>query len=407
MKALLTLDWRSSRFLKFLEIAFFLLALSSLIYAVIRSTFHGEDLFYLQERGREWLAGSYQKKSGSFYGHPPYAVVLYSLMALFSFEVWRILFLVINLFATITILFLSVKLFGADWSLKTQYYLAGLLLIWAPFRVTLRMGQISLLITAGLLAALFARSKKKYIWGGIFLGLALAKYSLTLPFLLYFVWKKEWKMVITAVLVMGILTTVFALRLGMSPLEVTGDYLEVMSQTSISNDALFKGTTEIGPLLFIVTGGNQRWADYLSLFVVIVSLVAMGMVFRRKPHCEDWHFAILALFALWFVYHNTYDSVFCILPAAVLMNFIAQKKHLAFSKLWLSAMCLFALSIPGVLTSRLHLTPESLSESPLGLLGLHIERLLVFTMFCSFLFCLWKEDRVKTGAESFQKIEVT
>jgi hypothetical protein len=269
------------------------------------------------------------------------------------------------------------------------------------------MGQISLLITAALLAGLVARSKKKYIWGGIFLGLALSKYSLTLPFFLYFIWKKEWKMVIPAVLVMGILTTVFALRLGLSPLEVTGDYLEVMSHTSISNDALFKGTTEIGPLLFIVTGGNQQWADYLSLFVILVSLVAMIVVFRRKPHCEEWHFAIVALFSLWFVYHNTYDSVLCILPAAVLMSFIARKKFLPFSVGWLSAMCLFALSVPGLLTERLHFTTESLSGSPAGLLGLHIERLLVFGMFWSFLFYLRKADKVKTALGNLQKVGVT
>jgi hypothetical protein len=399
-----TLDWRSPRLLRFFDIAFFLLALSSLIYAVVRATFHGEDLFYLQDRGREWLEGVYQKKGGSFYGHPPYAVVLYSVMAVFSFERWRLLFLVINLLTTVAILVLTKKLFGDDWNWKAQFYLGALLLVWAPFRVTLRMGQISLLITASLLAGLLARSRKKYVCGGIFLGLALSKYSLTLPFFLYFLCKKEWKMVITAVLVMGILTTVFALRLGMSPVDVTRDYVEVMSQTSISNDELFKGATEIGPLLFLLTGGNQRWADYLSLLVIALSLFAMFIVFRRTPDFEEWHLAILALFSLWFVYHNTYDSVLCILPAAFLMNLIIRKKNLAFSIFWLSAMSLFAFSIPGLLTERLQSSRETLSANPAGLLGLHIERLLVFAMFLSFLFALWKDEAVKRDSDGLPKV---
>jgi hypothetical protein len=116
----------------------------------------------------------------------------------------------------------------------------------------------------------------------------------------------------------------------------------------------------------------------------------MAIVFRREPRCEKAHLAVVAFFSLWYVYHRTYDSVSCILPAAFFIDLLVRKRFRVFAAICLSALGLLAVSIPGLLTERLHLQVASLSANPLGFLGLQIERILIFGLFWSLLIFLWR-----------------
>jgi hypothetical protein len=107
------------------------------------------------------------------------------------------------------------------------------------------------------------------------------------------------------------------------------------------------------------------------------------------------HFAALALFSLWSIYHRTYDSVLCLLPAALLVDFLVHKRFVAFSRFWLAAFGLLIVSIPGVLVDRLKMSPADLANNPLLFLGLHIERLLVLGMFWSLMFLMWKAGKIR------------
>ena len=369
------------------EIAFYCFAIVSLSYAVMTAPGLGEDLGYFQDMGRTWASGIYQNKEGVFYGHPPYAVVLYFLLSLLPFEQMRILFVVINLLAAVAVLYLSIKLWGERWSLRTRLLFASFFLSLAPLRVTFRMGQISLLITALVLGAVMARKERKVL-AGVLLGLSLCKYTLTLPFFLYFLWRREWKVVATAMFVVAALTVVFAIRLGLSPIQVTADYVSLIIQ-SATNDNRFMGTTEIGPLLSSMTGGNQLLSGKINIFLALAGLLSMMVVFHRRPRFEQLHLSVVALYSLWIVYHRPYDSVICILPAALLIGFITKREYINFGKVCLAALGLFIVSFPGLLTERLHLRVEDLSSSPIGFLGLHSERIIVFGLFCSLLVLLW------------------
>src|SRR4030095_14404433 len=192
-------------------------------------------------------------------------------------------------------------------------------LSWAPYRVTLRVGQISLIVVALLLGSVLSWKRDKRILAGLLVGLSLCKYPLSLPFLLYFVWRKEWKIGAIALVVVAALTEIYSLRLGLSPPQVILDYAGVTGHRSLSNDVQFAGATEIGPLLFGLTASDW-WADKLSIALAVLGLVSLAVVFRRAPRCENAHLAIVAFFSLWYVYHRTYDSVMCILPAAFFID---------------------------------------------------------------------------------------
>lgn len=381
------------------EAAFFLLALISLSYAVITAPGQGKDLAMFQDMGRTWVQRSYQTAEGRFYGPPPFASVLFSPLAMLSAMQARIIFVAINLIATAIIILLIKKLWGETWPARAHLYLAAFLLCLAPFRVTVRYGQISLIVTALLLGALFAWKKNARLVAGLLLGLSLSKYPLTLPFALYFVWRREWKIVITAVLTVAALTEVFALRLGVSMFDVAGDYVRMMLQTSITNDAHFAGATEIGPLLFGLTG-SERASSWLNIAMIAGALISMALVFRRSPKAGNLHLAVVTFFSLWFIYHRIYDAVICVIPAAAFADLIIRNRHRRIGVACMAGLALFAISIPGLLTERLHLSAESLAANPAGFVGLHFERLLVFGMFCGLLVLLSKLRMANSVAQT-------
>lgn len=381
------------------EVALFLAALISLSYAVVTAPGQGKDLAMFQDMGRAWLDGRNQTAEGRFYGPPPFASVLFAPLALISTLQARIVFIAINLIAAAIIILFIKKLWGETWPGKTQLYLAALVLCWAPFRVTVRYGQISLIVTALILGALLAWKKNARLVAGLLLGLSLSKYPLTLPFALYFAWRREWKIVATAVLTVATLTEVFALRLGVSMFDVAGDYVRMMLQTSITNDAHFAGATEIGPLLFGLTG-SERVSGWLNIALIAVALISMALVFRRTPKAGKFHLAVLTFFSLWFVYHRIYDAVILVIPAAGFADLMVRGTTRRVGIACVAILALFAVSIPGLLTERLHLSSANLSANPAGFVGVHFERFLVFGMFCWLLVLLSKVRFGNTVAQA-------
>ena len=375
---------RKSRLVAILEVAFFAVAAASLTYGVVTAPSRGTDTAAFRNIGLSWIEGVYR-----IYGPPPFAAVIFSPLALLSLQQSIILCLALNLLATGACLVFVKALVGPTWPFRAFCYLSALLLSWAPYRVTLRVGQISLIVVALLLGSVLSWKKDKRILAGLLVGLSLCKYPLSLPFFLYFVWRKEWKIAAIALLVVAALTEIYSLRLGLSQLQVILDYAGVTGHRSLSNDAHFAGATEIGPLLFALTG-SESWADRLNIGLAAFGLVSMALVFRRDPESEKTHLAILALFSLWYVYHRTYDSVLCILPAAFFIDLWVRKKFGEFATICLSALGLLTVSIPGLLRERLQLEVGTLSANPLGFLGLHVERILIFGLFWSLLILVWR-----------------
>ena len=368
------------------DACFISLSIASLTYALVTAPRSGIDLSVFQHMGQGFVAGIYQK----FDGPPQSDAVLFAPLALLSFDSLVIVWLLINLGAAAITLYLTITLLGASWPPRAKIYLSAFLLSWAPLRVTLRNGQLSLLIVAALIGALLARKRDRKILAGVLLGLSLCKYSLTYPFVLYFAWKREWRVLAMAALVPALLLTVYALRLGISPVDVVTDYAQAIGGASLSEHSVFEGSTDLKPLIAETISGNG--VAILAFTLCLLALLSMWLVFRRSLRCENAHFGLLALFALWSVYHRSYDSVLCILPAAFFIDLFMRRRFVRFSSSCLAGFCLFIIGIPGVLTDRLRISPETLSASFIGFLGLHVERLLVFGMFCASLVLLWRVE---------------
>src|SRR5262245_45864623 len=129
--------------------------------------------------------------------------------------------------------------------------------------------------------------------------------------------------------------------------EVISQYGDVMSRLYLSGVTVDMGTTEIKLLLLDLSGGNEMLTAVLTLSFSIAALISMCIVFSRNPRWEIAHFAMLALFSLWSVYHRTYDSVACLLPAALLTDLLIKKRFVGFSRFWLAGLGLLIVSISG------------------------------------------------------------
>lgn len=381
------------------ELALFSLALLSLIYAVVTAPGRGVDLICFQTGAREWLDGVFQIGAGPIGEYPPFALPLLSPIALLSRGSLVALWLVLNVAATILVLYFAKELWETQWPVKARLYLAAFFVASAPFRVTVRNGQISLIVMALLLGALLARKQKRGFLAGALIGLSLCKYSLTFPFLLYFVWKREWRTVSTAILIPAALTQVFAWRTGLSLIEVVVQHVDAVSRLYVSGVSADMGTSEVRLLFFAFTGERESLTAILTIAASLGALIAMWIVFARRPQFEIAHFAALALFSLWAVYHRTYDSVLCLLPAALMIDSLVKKRFVAFSRFWLAGLALLVVSLPGLLTGRFGLSATAISGNLLLMLGVHVERLLVFGMFWSLLFLIWKANDTDEGAE--------
>src|SRR5215471_19602195 len=170
-----------------------LLAAASLCYALVTAPRMGKDILYYRTIASSWASGTYLPDTGVFYGPAPWTAVALSPLSLLSPSQTVILMLAVNLAATGLILWMAVGLWGRQWTTREKLFLCSLFLVWASFRITVRNGQLSLVITALILGFIWMRRQKRAYAAGILLGLSLIKYPVSFLFLIYTFWKKECK----------------------------------------------------------------------------------------------------------------------------------------------------------------------------------------------------------------------
>jgi hypothetical protein len=103
-----------------------------------------------------------------------------------------------------------------------------LLLAWFPVMAGLEVGQLSILLTLLLLAALLAMQKKHMVMAGVLIGFSVAIKLITWPLILYLILKKEWRAAIASCITALGLNLVALSLLGIN--HFSEYYLQVSSQ---------------------------------------------------------------------------------------------------------------------------------------------------------------------------------
>ncbi|HEX9092285.1 MAG TPA: glycosyltransferase family 87 protein, partial [Anaerolineales bacterium] len=141
-------------------------------------------------------------------------------------------------------------------------FILFLLLAWYPVMVDLLFGQLTILLTTLLLAALLLIRQNKKVLAGAFIGLSIAIKLFTWPLIIYFAYKKDWRLLISSCLSAFALNLLALIVMGINPF--MDYYLNVMMQVSEIYHSFLKNYSlwSIGYRLF--DGTRPIGEDFIS-----------------------------------------------------------------------------------------------------------------------------------------------
>jgi len=230
----------------------------------------------------------------------------------------RYVWIVLNLIFTGLIILLLRKTFLKDMDSYLFMVLSLLMIAGTPYRNQLGVGQHTLFAFCFFLIAVYFseyRENRNWILTTLALFVCYFKYTLTVPLVLYFVYKKRYKEIIISALMHVVLTVVSAFWLSDSVINMIIKPLKVSSALSAEGgldiSALLGGST-----IALVLGGLIM----LGLFVLAITL---------KPGYDRTYMALLVLWSLIITYHRTYDF-FVMIAVAGLFTEIINTKLLMF-----------------------------------------------------------------------------
>jgi len=240
----------------------------------------------------------------------------------------RFVWLGCNIIFTLLIVILLRKTFLKEVAMDIYIPLMLLMIAGTPYRNQLGVGQHTLFaFTFFLLAVYFSETSicgKKHIAGKqsetklsktkslgltkasiatiICLTICYFKYTLTVPLVLYFIYKKKYKEIGISVLIHVILTEVAALWLNESFINM------IIQPLKVSSALAAEGGLDFGALL-----SGSKLSFVLAFLVMIFLFVLM---LKAPKNMEGEVISLLTLWSLIITYHRTYDFFVIVIVAA-------------------------------------------------------------------------------------------
>ena len=237
-------------------------------------------------------------------------ILLMTPLALFSWPVAKILWLGANLVMMLVVPLMAFQVAersGLQISRVRKWLAVLVFMSLFPTRNAIGLGQNSLPVVVAMLAVLYWQDRHELLAGVLF-GLALSKYSLALPLLVYLLYRRKVRILATGVLVQLVGLLLLALVCRVSPLQIGADYLAAF-QTQLSLD--------VGIHLGKLFPHEMLWQVGILVAGGLFLLYLWRKVAptRRQPgRPADFHLlAVLSLRSLRVVYHIFQDIVFAIL----------------------------------------------------------------------------------------------
>ena len=247
-------------------------------------------------------------------------------LAFFSWPVAKLIWMILNLVFMVWIIWLVLnRIPFQSVRVTKQMHIVILILFYnlSATRIAIENGQLTLLIFLLMLGALYF-ADTSWLMCGVLLGLALSKYSLALPLVVFFLFfKRNFRAlgVAAAVQVTGLL--LLSIITDNSPVAIVLEYITLLTEHSAQPGI------HIGWLL----GGG--WMGILgslaiSVFVLVFPIRCI-LAYQHPPAKDVVFFHLLTVLFLWsilVVYHRLYDTVI------VLFFFILVIKGFNLPHLW-------------------------------------------------------------------------
>jgi hypothetical protein len=182
---------------------------------------------------------------------------------------------------------------------------AVLMLAWSPTQSAVYAGQFSILVTVCLLLAFRCQDRHEYL-AGAWLGLALIKPSMALPFLIFPLVRGRWRVLAVAVGLHLAATGVQAARFGCAPWELLRQWTGVAAYFA-------QGQFTLQELLSAL-----RLAETPTVFAVLAGfvLIALAWCLANRGARDAPLIDLLCFVSVLWTYHGPYDFVVLLIPLA-------------------------------------------------------------------------------------------
>ena len=195
-----------------------------------------------------------------------------------------------------------------------------------------------------------SRSVNREMLAGLLLGLAAFKVTLLLPFAAWLLWRRQWRVLGVAAVVVALLSAV-AWHWAALPTDLLPAYRHLLAQVRAQSFdptdpdyPLTQGLTlrlELGNVLEWLRPGSSAWHLLLHGALWLMALLRLAWLRRQTNRAlADWHvFLVLSTLTLLTTYHLYYDAV-------LLLPLLAFARQLPRSRQWLLLGLLLPLLLP-------------------------------------------------------------
>ena len=178
-------------------------------------------------------------------------------------------------------------------------------------------------------ASWLRKSLDRQVLAGLLLGLAAFKVTLLLPFAAWFLWRRQWRALAVAAVVVGLLSAV-AWHWAAMPANLLPTYQHLLAQVRAQSFdptdpdyPLTQGLTlrlELGNVLEWLRPGSSPWHPLLHGALWLAALLRLAWLRRQGQALADWYvFLVLSTLTLLTTYHLYYDAVL-LLPLLVFVR---------------------------------------------------------------------------------------
>lgn len=342
------------------------------------------DLDTMRGWGAEWLfrARNIYAVEQAWPEYPPHAIVVLSPLAAlpdgWAVPVWAGFNLALALFATyivvravrLTLTPRPLPLAPSDAALPMLMFLC-----WGGFRALLQFSLLSL--TFGLLSMRLA--EKRPAWSGIWLGLALMKPQMSIPFFLWALFTRRFRILAIATSVVAAGFAVYCLRVQANPVQVAVNYAEIVNRYYVG-DAILYGLAQPRPLIELLARDLRVVDAVVVSFAFVTLAIVFTIGFLEAKTNRYLLYAAPPLVGLWSLltfYHLTYGFLL-LLPLAAALLFDDEPATRVFRRRLFWALQLTMMFDVTVLWRWFgHLVPSP----AVGQLLIHADRLVIPAFF--------------------------
>ncbi|MBZ5547274.1 MAG: DUF2029 domain-containing protein [Acidobacteriia bacterium] len=275
---------------------------------------------------KDLVNGTLVLRRGIPTAYPLTALFVLAPMTILPWPLAHAVWLVINVMAYAFMGLSLASLMHLQWNELRTYVFCAFLLALAPFHTGLAAGSIAIVVVSITAVVCLAAERRHDILAGTLLAIAVSlKPQIALPFLLYFLLCRRWRLAGTAIGIVALVAALAVLRLTIAGAPWLGNYLD-------DNRILFsRGSlgdfTEANPIRFglvnlqvlhYVLFHDRATANGLALTVgILAGLWWLFLLSRRSANGRHLlALSALVVISLLPVYHRLYDASLLVFPLA-------------------------------------------------------------------------------------------